>query len=293
MGLKYHTVILVPHSRAPFRKWRITNRQIALIAGALGVLTLASVLTTWSFFTTSVNMAELHQIRDENGELREVNQSFETSIRDLQAQLSGYENKTRQLAIVAGLENLAPGSEAGMGGEDLLLPSAESDDPFTSLQERLMNVGSQLDKVQERLSERQHWISSVPAIAPVKGLLTSGYGTRRDPITKRPAHHPAIDIATAPGRPVRAPADGIVTRVGRSGGLGNAVYLSHGYGLSTRFGHLSRFTVQPGQQVKRGDVLGHVGNTGRSTGYHLHYEVRVDGKPTNPLKYILDNTSEG
>jgi murein DD-endopeptidase MepM/ murein hydrolase activator NlpD len=90
---------------------------------------------------------------------------------------------------------------------------------------------------------------------------------------------------------VLAAADGIVVQAERNGRLGKAVYLSHGYGLTTRYGHLSRFNVTPGQRVKRGDTIGYVGNTGRATGYHLHYEVRLDGRPVNPLGYILDGTS--
>ena len=88
---------------------------------------------------------------------------------------------------------------------------------------------------------------------------------------------------------MRASADGIVMRAGMIGGLGNAIYLAHGYGVTTRYGHMSKVEVRPGQRVKRGDIIGRVGNTGRSTGYHLHYEVRQDGQPVNPLVYILDN----
>ena len=92
---------------------------------------------------------------------------------------------------------------------------------------------------------------------------------------------------------MRASADGIVVEAGEVTGLGQAVYLSHGFGVTTRYGHMSHVDVRPGQRVKRGDVVGRVGNTGRSTGYHLHYEVRVDGDPVNPLAYILDDAAAG
>jgi murein DD-endopeptidase MepM/ murein hydrolase activator NlpD len=87
---------------------------------------------------------------------------------------------------------------------------------------------------------------------------------------------------------VRAPGDGIVVRTGRLGGLGNAVVLSHGFGITTRYGHLGQIDVAPGQRVARGDALGAVGRSGRATGYHLHYEVRVDSQPADPLGYMLD-----
>ena len=104
----------------------------------------------------------------------------------------------------------------------------------------------------------------------------------------RPAQHAGVDISTAPGRPVQAPANGIVVEAGRLGGLGNAVYISHGYGVTTRYGHLSRIDVKPGQKIGRGDLIGLVGSTGKSTGYHLHYEVRIDGRAVNPIAYMLD-----
>jgi murein DD-endopeptidase MepM/ murein hydrolase activator NlpD len=142
--------------------------------------------------------------------------------------------------------------------------------------------------VEAKLNQRVRWISATPAIAPVKGIFTSGFGFRSDPLTHGRGVHQGIDIAAAPGQPVRASADGVVVKAGTIGGLGQAVYVVHGFGVTTRYGHMSRIEVRPGQRVKRGDVLGRVGNTGRSTGYHLHYEVRVDGDAVNPLAYILD-----
>jgi murein DD-endopeptidase MepM/ murein hydrolase activator NlpD len=135
------------------------------------------------------------------------------------------------------------------------------------------------------------WISSTPAITPVKGIFTSGFGTRSDPLTHGSGNHQGVDIAAGAGQPVHASADGIVMIAGEQGGLGKAVFLAHGYGLTTRYGHMSAINVHAGQKVRRGDVIGRVGSTGRSTGYHLHYEVRMDGEPVNPLGYILDNSA--
>ena len=285
--MKYHTVIVVPHARARLRKLRISNRQLAIAVSALAVLTLASVLTTWSFFTKTVNLKELAQVREENESLRQVNRSFEDSIRTLQKQLGEFEDRTRQLAIVAGLDELGVGQQAGIGGEESLL--ADQVDLY-GLKSRSTHLDRSLSQVDAKLTERLRLMASTPAIAPVKGILTSSFGTRRDPITGKRASHRAIDIATAPGSNVVASADGIVVRTGRIGGLGKAVYLSHGYGVTTRYAHLSSIEVTPGQRIERGDLLGRVGSTGRATGYHLHYEVRVDGSAVNPLAYILDGT---
>ena len=279
-------MIVVPHARARFRKLRISNRQLVIAVSAIAVLALLSIFTTWSFFTKTVNMKELTQVREENEALRRVNRSFEDSIRTLQKQLGDYEDRTRQLAIVAGLDELGVGQQAGIGGQEAQLDEVD----LGGLRRRTTDLAASLEKVDAKLSERLQLIASTPAIAPVKGILTSSFGSRSDPITGKPASHRGIDIATAPGSNVRASADGIVVRTGRIGQLGKAVYVSHGYGVTTRYAHLSSIEVNPGQRVERGDTVGKVGNTGRTTGYHLHYEVRVDGNAVNPLAYILENT---
>lgn len=287
MPSKYHTVILVPHARARLRKWRVSNLQIVIALGSLSLLTLASVFVLVSFFTGTVDSAQVERLRQENRDLLQANATFEDSIADLQGQLASYEDRTRQLAIVAGLDSI-DGGEAGIGGD-----GGAGGAGLDFLEYRASRLSGKLDRVEAKLEERLRWISSVPSVAPVRGILTSGFGTRRDPITGGRAFHPAVDIAAAPGREVLAPADGIVTRAGRIGGLGNAIYLSHGFGITTRFGHMARLSVEPGERVERGDLLGYVGSTGRATGYHLHYEVHVDGEPINPLAYILDGPTGG
>jgi murein DD-endopeptidase MepM/ murein hydrolase activator NlpD len=300
MARPHHTVIFVPHARAKLRKWRVTNLQIGLAAGSLLALTLASIFVLWFHFRTGLNPDELARLRRENEKLREVNHSFEGGIKKLQQQLVDYEDRTRQLAIVAGVENLGAGGdgaangEAGVGGGTTLEEASAPDlVAMAAMDARSRQLAGRLDTVESKLEERVRWISSTPAIAPVKGIFTSGFGYRSDPMTGERGIHQGVDIAAPAGQPVHASADGIVLRAGEVTGLGRAVYLAHGYGLVTRYGHMSRVDVKPGQRLKRGDVLGLVGNTGRSTGYHLHYEVRLDGEPVNPLGYILDDAGGG
>lgn len=140
----------------------------------------------------------------------------------------------------------------------------------------------------EGLSERQSLLSATPNIKPAKGWLTSRFGYRISPFSGKSVLHAGLDIAAAPGSPVYAPADGVVTFASYDEGYGKLVSVDHGYGVSTRFGHLSQTYVQVGQRVSKWDVMGAVGNTGRSTGPHLHYEVRVNGTPVDPINYILD-----
>lgn len=293
MARQHHTVIFVPHAQAKLRKWRVTNLQIGLVAGAFLLLTLTAAFFIWSHFSTKANPVEIARLQGENEQLREVNQEFESSLRKLQDQLTSYEDRTRQLAIVAGIATLGGAgaigdtAEAGIGGGTPVDEIGLEDLP--AMQGRIRQIDGTLKSVEAQLHQRARWISQTPAITPVKGILTSGFGYRSDPVTHGRGDHQGVDIAAAPGQPVRASADGIVVRAGTLGGLGRAIHLAHGYGITTRYGHLSKVEVRPGQRVKRGDVIGRVGNTGRSTGYHLHYEVRQDGEPVNPLVYILDN----
>ena len=276
MGFKHHTVIVVPHGRARFRKWRITNRQLAVGTLLGAALLTVALLSIWSFFTKAVDQQQLADLANENQQLREVNQDFENSIRELRAELSEFEQRTQQLAIVAGLEGIGTSQEPGVGGDDL--------------QQRSGNLAQHLDRIAADLDEQARRAAATPTISPVRGILTSAYGYRKDPVSGQKALHRAIDLSTAPGQPIVATADGIVLRAKRSGRLGNAVVIAHGFGFTTRYGHLARFKVQAGERVERGDVIGFVGNTGRTTGYHLHYEVLADGAPVNPLIYILDET---
>ena len=292
MAKRHHTIIVIPHAHAKLRKWRVTNLQVGLLAAFVLLLTFAASFFLWSHFSTKVNPVEIAHLRTENEQLRKTNQTFESSVQRLQQQLTDYEARTRQLAIVAGVDSLESGSaEAGIGGGGPVDEVAPSDLP--ALESRAGALEGTLDSVEARLAERVRWISSTPAIAPVRGILTSGFGYRSDPLTHGRGVHQGVDIAAAPGQPVRASADGIVVEAGEVNGLGQAVYVAHGFGVTTRYGHMSRIDVRPGQRVKRGDIVGRVGNTGRSTGYHLHYEVRVDGDPVNPLAYILDDAAAG
>ncbi|RYZ65023.1 MAG: M23 family metallopeptidase, partial [Proteobacteria bacterium] len=140
----------------------------------------------------------------------------------------------------------------------------------------------------EGLSERQSLLAATPSIKPVNGWFTSKFGYRISPFTNRPTMHNGLDIAAAPGSPIYATADGVVSFAGYDPGYGKLVSIDHGYGVVTRFGHTSQIYVEVGQKIKRRDLIAAVGNTGRSTGPHCHYEVRVNNVPVDPHNYVLD-----
>lgn len=286
---KHHTIILVPHARAKMRKWCVTNTQIGVALSLLVFLGLSSVLVSWFYFRASASPAQIAKLESENRDLRQANTSFEANLAKLQKQLAETEERTRQLAIVAGVDGLGEGGngEAGVGGPDL----GESPEDLPSIERRTGDLAGTLDRVEGLLEQRARWISSTPSIAPARGILTSGFGSRSDPLTHGRGNHEGIDISAPAGQPVVAPADGLVIQAGEMGGYGNTILVTHGFGITTRYGHLSRIGVKPGQRVRRGETIGRVGSTGRSTGDHLHYEVHVDGKPVNPIAYLLDQSN--
>lgn len=140
----------------------------------------------------------------------------------------------------------------------------------------------------DSLSERQSLLLSTPSIKPSSGWFTSRFGYRVDPFTNRAELHAGLDMAAPPGTPVYAPADGVVSFAGYDSGYGKLVTIDHGYGVVTRFGHNSKIFVEQGQKVHRWDVISAVGSTGRSTGAHCHYEVRIHGIAVDPMNYILN-----
>lgn len=138
------------------------------------------------------------------------------------------------------------------------------------------------------LSDKNEILETTPSISPTLGWVSSSFGSRLSPFTGDLSQHRGLDIAADMGTPIRAPASGLVTAASMDPGYGKFVTIDHGHGIVTRYGHCSQLYVKAGQRVRRGDVIGAVGSTGRSTGPHLHYEVRLQGVPVNPERYILE-----
>jgi len=290
MNKRYSTIIFVPHARAKFRKLKVSHRTlmsvVSLVTSSLCLSTFFSV----QYFTSLSQTHELTQLKRENHDLQNANEQFSKSVETLRTQLHTVEEKTRKLAIIAEVTTLDESAQGGVGG------IRQTEDPLTSryrdevdqMNFRSRRIASDLSLLEQKFVQKSQMLASTPSIVPVRGILTDGFGGRSDPFTGEKGNHGAVDISSAAGQPVRAPADGIIVKAEWANGYGNVVYVSHGYGLSTRYGHLAKFNARPGQKVKRGDVIGFVGSTGRSTGPHLHYEVRMNGNPVNPLEYILN-----
>jgi len=229
-------------------------------------------------------------------------QNFAKEVNDLKAKIVALNDFEKRIRIIAGI---APSDKQkgifGVGGstpedlnakiplkekhnslvremsgqmEQLHLASIAQEEGFESLIKYLVNQGNLL--------------AHTPAIRPTRGIITSKFGSRLSPFTGQSEFHEGLDIANSHGTPVVAAADGVVTFADAEGAWGNMIMVSHGHGMVTCYAHLSKFLTKPGDKVKRGDIIGEVGATGRTTGPHLHYEVRLNGTPVNPEKYILN-----
>lgn len=160
---------------------------------------------------------------------------------------------------------------------------------FDSVHQHAVAVELDVQALTTALYDQRDYLNSMPTLKPTNGWFTSGFGNRESPFTGRPNMHEGLDIANHVGSPIVAPAAGIVTYAGPRAGYGNLVTIDHGYGIQTQYGHISKAYVKVGERVKRGHKVAAVGNTGRSTGPHVHYEVRVNGVPINPQFYILED----
>lgn len=294
MGKKFYTIMIVPHAAAKFRRVKVSKNFVVLAGSFLGLLITAGLMFPHFLLKSSQLRAALDKLNVENTELKRANEKFDASLADLRTKLSEFETKANKFALMVGVEDLN-GAQLAAGGSSFdlkgLSPKASQsiiEGEINTLKERSGALQDSFRVLDMAFQKQSLLLSSTPSIFPVRGLMGNGFGWRRDPFTGMRDFHQGLDMVAPLGTKVIAPADGIVTKVGESGGFGNCVFVSHGYGIITRYGHLTAAGVRVGQRVKRGDVLGTVGSTGRSTGPHLHYEVLVHQRNVDPAKYILE-----
>jgi len=229
--------------------------------------------------------------RAATGELTAQIQSLETVINDLGArsQLDPVQARAMQKLPAVIKTHAAGGSTVAQSNAVAELAKtalSSPEDTFGVLRDLLQGLENRLRYVRRDVERREALSAATPSIWPAHGWLTGTFGGRSDPFTGEPGFHQGLDISTEKGQPVYATADGTIESASYTGDYGNLIVVEHGFGLVTRYGHLSAFHVKPGQAVKRGDVIGYVGATGRATGAHLHYEIVANGRLINPLQLL-------
>ena len=269
-------------SRSYVRRFSIHKRWVKASAIVAAFLFCSAAYGLYGLTQQAARM----RIEEENNRLRMENERQRKQLKNLENRVDAIEDKSRKLSEMSGVSNesgAANGEEGtsahGAGGPALALDAS----PVTSVEERAARLEENLRTYEAALSARQR----IPSIWPVEGESTDGFGVRGNPFGGGGAEfHPGQDIAAPHGTPVAAAADGVVVKADWQNGYGQTVVIDHGNGLTTRYGHLSKIEVAAGQEIKRGDELGLVGSTGRSTGPHLHYEVRIGEVPVSPLHYL-------
>ncbi len=294
MARRFYTIYVVPHARARFREIRLTPGFLAVSAALAVALAAGALVLPGMALNSWIRGNAVQRLEQENQELRGANQGYEQDLAGFRSQLARFESLAAKFARLAGVDDLPtdrlPSGSAGDDGIALggLRPGYLNEE-VSILAGRALALDESFQLLERAYADQQIRLASTPSIRPTPGLLGSGYRERKDPFTGKREFHAGLDIVANLGSLVVATADGVVTKAGRMGGYGKVVFVSHGNGLSTRYAHLSKILVKSGQEVRRGDLLGKVGATGRAMGYHLHYEVLRDDQKVNPLEYILDD----
>ncbi len=311
MMRKEFSFLVFNHIGSPIKRMTVSKKALHISAWAAVLVIVALALFTADYLSlrkarqqASAYRRHILQQEDKINHQRAQIQEFAVKINALKSHLAGLSDFEQRLRVIANLDGKdeAPEGFLGVGGsmpEDL--------DPTIEMKERqsalLREMHEQVDHLdtavvsqQERfqalynhLEEQRNILAATPAIRPVEGgWVSSSFGYRESPFTGRREFHRGLDIATRSGSAILATADGVVTFSGKKGLMGNTIVIDHGYGFVTRYGHAKELLKKRGDKVRRGDVIARVGNTGRSTGPHVHYEVRLNGVTVNPGRYILN-----
>jgi murein DD-endopeptidase MepM/ murein hydrolase activator NlpD len=291
MANEFYTLIVVPHAKARFRQIRVPVRLAKWTLTVAGVVGFAVVGVMVHAARITMEIHDLRRLRTENSELLTKTRTYEENAGKLQAKVLQLQTMVTKLGVMAGLEHSLPeAGSAGVGGATGMESQAPVLAPraLAAIDESLTTLTRRSAQLEEFYRDQTLVLASTPSIWPVRGYLSAGFGNRKDPFTGQRDFHAGIDISTPIGTRVFAPADGVVLSAAVQGAYGNSIMVDHGFGVVTRYGHLDAYAVRPGQRVRRGDLIGFVGSTGRSTGPHLHYEVWVRDQAQNPIHFILD-----
>ncbi len=304
MRARRYTVLIADRTSGVVRSLTISLRPVlAFVGGALALPVLIGLGAKWSA------QAEIDQVRIANSTLQDENSSYRAATGALTSQIQSLESVINELGTRSTLDptqaramqklpavvkaRATGGTSTSNAAVAAVLPTAltSPEDTFGVLRDLLRGLESRLRNVRDDVERRQALAAATPSIWPALGWVTGWFGNRSDPFTGEAGFHQGIDISLDKGQPVYATADGVVETASYAGDYGNLIVVRHDFGLSTRYGHLSRYAVKVGQEVTRGQIIGYVGATGRATGAHLHYEILANGKLLNPLQLLTRPTN--
>ena len=283
------SVILIPEGNSKVRRVRIRSTVIKLALCCCFIVTGLFAFLAYSYLNFTVDRDELQRLRVATSQQRQTLQRLVVDLNEVHLQMNSLaetEARVRQLANLEVAPQCIPVAIGGISETGSAETVDKIQQQINKLQVEIELRRQSQEGVRNLLNDQVSLSRSTPQGWPTKGWLTSYFGMRKSPFTGKRVMHAGLDIAANVGTPVIATADGIVARVKYSPAYGKMVVIDHGYGYRTIFAHNSKIMVKAGQRIKRGDTVAKVGNTGRSTGPHLHYELRLNGVPIDPRKTL-------
>ena len=260
---------------------------VFVIGAAIGFLSLTGIASSYARMLLKVS--QFNQLRTEKDQLKSSYSRLEQVAKERDLQVASLGSIAGEVSALYGLK-AQPTLVTAASEQIHDVEVSSSLDQLHALRTSALTGATMVGLTMglTRNATTADWIkaNSAPNLWPVEGQVTGSFGERIDPFNGEGAFHSGVDIGSSYGHPILAPADGLVTFTDTMGGYGKTIMIDHGNSISTRYGHLSGFAVTAGQRVQRGDVIGYVGESGRSTGPHLHYEVRINDTPVNPYKYL-------
>ena len=305
------TISLIAFSNTGHRIKQITVSVTTILSCALfaTAVLLAGGWVLYDYSNLRRQVADSHHmtqvVGEQQGEISQQRlqlQAFAREIDALKENLVRLDQFEKKIRVIANLEaDSADENLFGVGGaapEDLDPQLKPTERHETLIRQMHAQIGeldtaslrkeNRFNALLEKLEGQRSLLASTPALRPAEGWITSRFGYRQSPFTGRKEFHKGYDIANRKGTAIMATADGVVSFVGKKGGMGNVIVIDHGHGMLTRYAHLSKSLKKRGEKVKRGDIIAQMGSSGRSTGPHLHYEVRLNGVAVDPGKYMLN-----
>ena len=284
------TILIIPEGSHRVRRFALKLSALKWTAATATCGVLLMVGLTVMALRGNFNSNEFERLREETQLHQQEMGQLAAKLEAMRKELVVMAQNDAKVRVMNNLTKPKADLFGGVGGPAV---DAEPADGLASLQREVEGLRREIElrrvsqeELQGFLNDQRSLLGARPSGWPVKGWVTSDFGVRRDPFDGQRRMHEGLDISTRTGTPVRATAGGIVREVGVEPGYGMLVVIDHGYGISTAFGHNSRILVKVGQRVRRGDLIANAGNTGRSSGPHVHYEVRLNGVPVNPNKYL-------
>lgn len=286
---KRFSLILIPEGDQKIKRYSVSRWLLATALCSFVLFVGLFAFSAYSYFNLTLDHGELQRLRVENSQQQKNMQRLVLDLEELHLEMNALAETDARVRQLANLDDAPQGIPVAIGG----LPEDGGSEAVDEIQRQINKLQVEIElrrqsqeDVRNLLNDQVSLSRATPKGWPTKGWLTSYFGMRNSPFTGRRVMHEGLDIAANVGTPVIATADGIVARVGYSPSYGKEVVIDHGYGYRTIFGHNSKILVKSGQRIKRGDRVALVGNTGQSTGPHLHYELRMNGVPIDPRKTL-------